>query len=225
MKKMLLLALAAMSARLALPAFSSATPAHLNENPGVFTVHGGAAGWSRTDGVTTTSTTTTGVGSFESTTTGTVKFTVHGKNSALLGSCGSTAEGHTEASGTVTTTTLPFHLVMLGASKPGILLTPGKTANGEPHFATYSCGSFFTATIVVKGNGILGEITSPACGVKSGTATLKFNGAGGVQTPQLYTGVNYSLSSKLGSGAFTQSAMNAEAKITFGGKTPSIVCT
>jgi hypothetical protein len=222
MKKMLLLALAAISALLALPAFASANPGvHVVPKPeGAFSVHGGASTLTRTDGNSTTGTTTTGTGTFENTTTGTVKLTFHGVK-AMGFSCGSTTEGHAESSGTVTTTSLPFHLLTLDNGKPGILLTPGPTN----HWATFRCGFGFV-NIVVRGNGILGEITNPACEANSNTATLKFSGAAGVQTPLTMTGTKYTLESSLNGGALTQSAMNAEAKITFaGGATPKLECT
>jgi hypothetical protein len=222
MKKMLLLALAAISALLALPAFASANPGvHVVPKPeGAFSVHGGASTLTRTDGNSTTGTTTTGTGTFENTTTGTVKLTFHGVK-ALGFSCGSTREDHIENSGTVTATSLPFHLVTLDGGIPGILMTPGMTN----HWARFKSG-FGVISLVVLGSGVLGEITNPACGANSNTATLKFSGAAGVQTPLTMTGTKYTLESSINGGANTQSAMNAEAKITFaGGATPKLVCT
>ena len=213
-------ALAALCAMLALPAFASALPAHLDSAPAnAFTVHGGVSELSRVGGGGTTGTTTTGKGSFENTTTGTVKLTFHHVTAANTFNC--TTSG--QATGTVTTTELPFHLVMLATNKPGILITPG--ANN--HFATYNCG-IFVGTIEVKGgNGILGTVKSPECGVSSTTATLDFNATGGVQEHLNYTGTEYTLKSSLnGSTPPAQSGMEAEATITFGGgESRSIVCT
>jgi len=214
-KKMMLLALSAISAAmLVVPAVASALPAHLNANPGAFQVHGFNSELSRVAGGGSHGTTTTGSGSFENTTTGTITLKFHGVTSGGL-PCNSTGE----PSGTVATTKLPFHLVMLATNKPGILITP---LNG--HFATYLCGGF--VQVIVKGNGVLGEITSPACGVAQNTATVKFNGAAGVQTPSEYTGVKYGLESSVAGSAYSPSAMNATATIQFGpGVNPSIVCT
>ncbi len=219
MKKMLLVALAAMSALLALPAFASATPAHLDQ-VAEFEAHGGASTLSRTDGNFTTGTTTTGYGEFENTTTGWVELTFHGVRAAGIFSCNSAGQ----PAGTVTTTELPFHLVMLGTDEPGILVTSGENAKGEPHIASYSC-PFAGVNIVVRGSA-LGEITSPACEGSSVTADLDFNGSEGVQSPlEDGTENEYTLESSLNGGAWTQSAMNAEAKITFAGGARKLICT
>jgi hypothetical protein len=219
MKKLMLGALAALCAMLALPAFASALPAHLSENPGSFTVHGGASALSRVGGGGTNGTTTTGTGSFENTTTGTVSLVFHEVKSSIGTNCTSAGQ----PTGTVKTATLPFHLVMLATEKPGILLTPPA---GGGNWAHYSCG-IFIPTVQVTGNGILGTITSPSCGVKSNTATLSFKGTEGVQEHLTYTGTTYDLHSTLSEGGATAtSAMTAEATIKFGvGKEPSIICT
>jgi hypothetical protein len=221
-KKMMMLAIAvASAAMLAVPAFASATSAHLSFNPGAYNVHGGASVLSRVAGASTHGSTTTGNGTFENTTTGTVKLQFHNVTSPTLGNCGSTTEGHPEVAGggIVTTTTLPFHLVMLANGVPGILIT---SLNG--HFATYRCGGI---TVKVTGNGILGTITAPKCGQASNTATLSFTGAKGVQTHQIYTNTKYTLESELISvSAKSQSAMNAHATITFPvGASPTLICT
>ncbi|HKO37140.1 MAG TPA: hypothetical protein VJU14_02090 [Solirubrobacterales bacterium] len=228
-KKMMLLALSAISAAmLAVPAFASALPAHLSVNPGNFTIHGGASTLSRVGGGGTTGTTTTGTGKFENTTTGTVTLTFHGVKDPFGGSCNSTGQ----AAGTVATTTLPFHLVMLGTHKPGLLIT---SAAGN-HFVTYNC--LFIGSVAVSGNpagegegnpagqgeGVLGEITSPTCGTAASEAKVKFTGANGIQTPTAYTGGNYTLRSSINGGTPVQSAMNAEATIKFG-VNPTLICT
>lgn len=213
MKKMMLLALAAVSALLVVPAGASALPAHLSANPGNFTVHGGASALSRAAGGGTHSATVTGTGSFQNTTTGTVKLTFHGSTNSLLGSC--TTSG--QPSGTIATTTLPFHLVMLG-SQPGILITP---AAGSNHFASFNCGF---VGINVRGDGILGTITSPGCGQASNKATINFSSNGaGVQNHLTYTGETYDLESSL-FGSYSTSAMDAHATISFA-SSPTLICT
>jgi hypothetical protein len=223
-KKMMLLAVMAGSAvMLAVPTLGSAQSAHLSSNPGAFSVHGGALTLSRVAGGGTLGTTTTGSGGYENTTTGTLKLTLHGMQFGPWGSCSSTAEGHphTGGPGTVTTTTLPFHLITLPTESPAILIT---SAVGG-HFASYTCGASNTP-VVVSGNGIIGTIASPNCGVASNTASLRFTGAAGVQAHTSYTGTKYALESTLGGGGKSPTAINAEATITFaGGVKPSLICT
>lgn len=216
MRKVITGALAALSAMLALPALASATPAHLSPVPeGNFALHGGAMELTRKAGGGYTATTLSGAGSFETTTTGTLTLTIHGtKNGASL--CTSAGQ----PTGTVTTTELPFHLVMLGTNQPGILITPGS----NEHF--FSCGSSFEW----GGNGLLGTIVQPECGEESGTMVLRFPGSAGTQQHLIYTEGEYTLKSRMWflgvPGAWSQSAINAEATVWFGGgATPKIVCT
>ena len=220
MKKLMLLALAAISALLVVPTFASAAPIHAQThaggNPGAFTVTGGTSQLVRTSGSGSHGEAVGGSGTFENTTTGTVKLTFH-KVTSALGNCGSTTEGHAELAGggTVTTTTLPFHLVTLPGGQPGILIT---SANG--HFATYRCGGI---TINVNGTGILGTITSPACGGTSSNAVLSFSQTAGVQNHKSYTGATYNLTSTI-LGSTVESGMTATAAIGFGGAR-TLICT
>jgi hypothetical protein len=234
MKKLMLGALAALWAMLALPALASATPAHISPAPeGGFSIHGGASELSRVAGGSTTGTTTTGSGTFENTTTGKIKLTFHGVKSSIATNC----ETLGQPTGTVTTTELTFHLVMLAANTPGILITGNettigvKTAGEGPwghHFFDYTCGVFIP-TVQWRGNGLLGTITAPACGAASNTAKVKFEPnvkGSGVQKHSSYTGTNYDLESSIGEGAYSTSAIEAEATITFaGGAKPTLSCT
>ena len=199
-KKMLLFVLATMSTLLALPAFASALPAHLSSKPETFNLHGGASVIARAAGTYSTYETTTGSGSFESTTTGTLKMTFHGS-----GGC------------TASTTTLPFHLVMIETSKPGILIT----AAAGGHFGS-TCFLFPELT----GNGILGSIAHPKCGQASNTIVVRFTGAAGVQTPQAYTGTNYFLASGWFGGGKSPTSISSEVWIAFApGVSPTLICT
>jgi hypothetical protein len=234
MKRLMIGALAALSAMLLLPALASATPAHVSPQPvGNFSIHGGASEWSRVAGGGSTGTTTTGTGTFENTTTGKIKLTFHGVKSSIGTNC------HQPGGpvGTVTTTELTFHLVMLAANTPGILITGNETTTGVKtagegpwghHFFDYTCG-IFIPTVQWRGNGLLGTITAPACGAASNTAKVKFDPnvkGNGVQKHSSYTGTNYSLESSIGEGAYSASAMEAEATITFsGGAKPTLSCT
>jgi hypothetical protein len=218
-KKMMVLAFLVVSAALfALPAVAAATTAHLSATS-IFTVSKGA--------VETVEFETTegerlqchggvsGSGKFETTTTGTLNLTFHGcTTSTIFGSLTCTSAG--QASGTIVTTTLPFHLIskVNGSGTPGVLITPG---TGE-HFATFICGGI--AERKVTGNGVIGTITSPACGVASTTATLKFEQATtGVQKHNTHTGVTYGLKSN-----GVPTTLVAESRITFP-VARSIVCT
>ncbi len=73
-----------------------------------------------------------------------------------------------QPNGTVTFITSVSHLVYLDENhtKPGILTTP--PAGGA--FASFKCGS--SGTIELKGNGLLTEITSPACWNSSDKLTV-----------------------------------------------------
>jgi hypothetical protein len=203
MKKIMLLALAAVSALLTLPAFASANPPPHVSSTGNFTVHGGASKLQRTSGGDLHGTTVTGTGTFETTTTGTVELTFHGVTSGF-GICNSGGQ----IAGTVKTTKLPFHLITLANNQPGILIT---SANN--HFASFICGGF--VPVNVNGNGILGTITSPACGGTSNKASLSFKPAiSGHQQHTTLTGVSYGLTSSI-FGAVSPSSMDAAATITF----------
>lgn len=207
--------LVAVSAMLALPAYSSASPAHLDSTPeGGFTLHGGLSQLSRVGGGSMFSTTTTGTGFFENTTSGKVTLTFH----HLTNSLGTTCTSAGKPAGTVTTTELPFHLIML-ESTPGILIT-----SEEGHFATFACGVFIP-TVHVRGNGVLGTFTSPECGKQAATATLSFKGSEGVQEHLTWTGQKFTRETSLG-GAFSESAITAESTIAIGGgQTATFICT
>ncbi|HEU4461211.1 MAG TPA: hypothetical protein VFR75_01335 [Solirubrobacterales bacterium] len=226
-KKMMLLALSVVSAALfALPAIASATPAHISATEN-FTVSKGAA---ETAELETTGGEkvqchkgVTGSGSWHSTTTGTLTLEFHECTTASpfgnLTCTTRTTEGGTspETAGTIRTTHLEFHLITIAANSPGVLITPSAGTN---HFAGFTCGGGLVSRTVI-GNGILGTITAPACGVASTTATLKFEQGAttGLQKHTTYTGVNYHLESN------GQKAVEvAEGKLTFPAP-KTITCT
>jgi hypothetical protein len=201
-----MLGLAAFSAIVLLgPSFASATPAHINIAPETTAIHGvGPSIISRVAGNSFLSgETTSGSGNFENTTTGTLDLTFHG------GSFG------TSTCGTMSTTALSFHLVMLETNKPGVLLTPGPSG----HFATLSCFG-----LVIKGNGLLGTITLPKCGADSNTITVQFTGSEGVQDHLTYTGEKYTLESRLFF-QWSQTALNTEMTIYMDGGDRELICT
>jgi len=205
-KKIMLLALAVASmAAFALPSMAMAEdiPLHLVPKPeGAKSITGGAAELSTVGGTVVTSKKTDGTATFETSTTGTIELTFT-ESSSFGFPCTSAGQ----SSGTVTTATQPFHLVTLPGKVPGILITP--PANGV--FAEFTCAGFLTA--VVKGNGIIGTITAPACGASSTTSTSKFEkSATGVQKHKKVEGTEteYHLTSSINGGAFQEAAQVGE---------------
>ena len=222
MKKMILLALAAASvAMFALPAVASAGTWHAL-NAGAFTGHGGTSELTTTAGNRVHCTGVTLAGSYDTTTTGTLTL----KFSTCVGPFNVHCQSAGAATGEIVTTTLPFHNVILDTTKveekdvhdPGVLITPG----ANEHFATFVC---FGITTVVKGNGILGEITAPKCGESSTSATLSFARATSGGTPvaghQKWTqvttsGTTYGLNASVGGGAASPASMEGSGTVTFG---------
>jgi len=215
-KKMMLLALSVVSAALfALPAVASATPAHISATEN-FTISGTETVTLEDDGGAKVEchSGVSGSGSFENTTTGTINLTFSGCTSSGI-SCNSSGA----AAGTIVTTALPFHLVMLAANSPGVLITPNAGGTGT-HFATFNCTIFVKKE--VTGNGVLGTITSPACGVANKTATMSFAqdpAKTGSQLHPTYTGTTYQLK-----GNGTNSAQIATGQIHFA-NAKTISCT
>ena len=201
-KKIMLLALAVASvAAFALPAMAMAEdiPLHLVPKPeGAKTVTGAAAELSTVGGTVVTATTTDGTATWETSTTGTIELTFTESKSF-----GFPCTSPGQPSGTITTATQPFHLVTLPGTSPGILITP--PANGI--FAEFTCAGFLTA--VVKGNGIVGTITAPACGGSSTKSTSTFEKEkAGVQKHKLVAGTEteYHLTASINGGAFQEAA-------------------
>jgi hypothetical protein len=241
-KKIILLALAAASmAGFALPATAMAVeedvPLHVVPKP---------EGPKTTDGVgnatltgsfgTVTCTASSGKATFESTTTGTFEQTFTG---CTLNGTGGTGPCTTEglASGTITTTELPFHLLTVehtpanGTKGPGVLITPNKTTGVFAHFI---CLGFIKFT--VEGNGLIGTITKikhnggggtrPPCEetqfTEGNEATIEFSSSStGVQTHKTVVGTSteYSLSQ-----AGAPASEDAEGTITLG-NTAKLECT
>jgi hypothetical protein len=180
-KKMMLLALA-VAALFALPSAASAQEIHF---PGVTSFSGsgpaGALVAANEPKISCTGTTVSGKFNSGSTTTGEVTLTFAGCTAELLGikgNCNTTGD----AEKTITSSGV-FHLITTSTGKPGILVTPVTT--------TVLCLGF--SRISVTGNGIIGTITSPACGAKSKTMNLAFEQTGGTQKHLEYTGTKYDL--------------------------------
>jgi polyisoprenoid-binding protein YceI len=220
-KKMMVLAISVVSAAaMALPAVASAGTWHL-EPAQNGTVEGGNTEL-KSSGVTITCTSVSGTSAFDSgsTTTGILNLTFHGcKNKAGLH-----CQTKGDATGTITAPNLPFHLVILHTGPPkivGILITP--TAAGP--FASFECAGI---PVVVAGNGVLGELSSPSCGANTNAVTFTFGlNAGG--TAQAYTqvttsGTVYGLTSKVGMAAANPATQTGVATVTVANE-PLVNCT
>jgi hypothetical protein len=186
-KKMMLLALA-VAALFALPSAASAQEIHF-KNVTTFTGTGPAGSLTATNEPKISCTATTASGSFEagSSTTGTYQTTHSGCSAELLGIKGS-CNTSGDSSGTITTSGT-FHLITtwwrnLLRLGPGILWTPATT--------TSTCVGF--SRVEVTGKGIIGTVTSPACGASSKEMKISFEVEGSAQAQVEYTGVKYDLS-------------------------------
>lgn len=98
------------------------------------------------------------------------------------------------ATGTIVVASSEFHLVYITsdvatpntmfAKTVGLLITAPKKEGVSQRFTTFDCT--FLIHIKVAGNGILGHVTTPKCGEKSGTTTVDFHSnSKGVQTYKL----------------------------------------
>ena len=127
-----------------------------------------------------------------------------------------------QASGTITTTALPFHLVTVTHEHDGtkigsgVLITPGE----NEAFAHFDCPLFPNTTIT--GNGLVGTITTPACGAISSEPKIQFSSkSSGVQTHTTVVGTSTTYALKAFGGA---ASMDATGKITLG-KEAKLECT
>lgn len=172
-KSLLAMAAVAALAFAALPAIASADSIDHESNN--FTLSGGNTAL-RTAKNEVSCTSVNGSGAFEagSNTTGTLEFTFHGcKAFGGLVNCQSAEQ----PTGTITTTSLPFHIrrvTTASGHSAAVLITPN-----AGHFATFKCGGL--ATIVVGGNGVIGQITSPGYNVPAASLTVNFGESGGQQ--------------------------------------------
>jgi hypothetical protein len=181
-KKTMMLALA-VAALFAIPSAAAAQEIHF-KNVTSFTGTGPASFLVAVNQPKISCTATKASGSFNagSSTTGTNTVTFSGCTAEQLGIKGNCNTAG-DATGTITTSEV-FHLITTSTSKPGILWTPVTT--------TVTCIGF--SRIEFTGNGLIGTITSPACGGTSNNKTLVFEQSGGTQNHLVYTGVKYDLS-------------------------------
>jgi hypothetical protein len=222
--KTILLALAAVSAALfALPAVASAGEWEIDTASGKFPTFTAASIGNTTltqDGSNSkvTCTKSVGTGKYTTKTTG-VELTLTFTGCTLGTGNDCTTAG--QAAGTIKTTDLTFHNIMIektGAvgvanGRPGILITP----NGV-HFASFVCHFFgLEDPVTVNGTGLIGDISAPACGATSNTATLKFESAatGTQKYMQITTeGTKFDLSSNE-NGTVRTASQDGEGTVTF----------
>jgi hypothetical protein len=182
-KKTMLLALAA-AALFALPSAASAQEIHF-KNVTTFTGSGGAFSLAATNEPKISCTASDSFGGFNagSTTTGTISLTFSGCTAELLGIKGNCSTA-SDAGTSFITSSATFHLVTTSTSKPAIVLTPVTT--------TITCIGF--SRVEVTGKGVIGTITSPACGSTSSELSVSFETEGPLQRHTEYTGIRYDLS-------------------------------
>lgn len=191
-KKIMLLALAAVSAALfALPTVASAQTWHLSATTS-FSVTGSVGNFTSTDGTKITCTSETGSGTFSTTTSGSLSLITHGCTGPFGFAC--TTPG--QSSGTVTVS-YSFNGIMVTSTAstkdPGILMTPSGPAGptGGKQFTEMSC---LGISIKIYGNGVIGTIHNPAspCGATGTTWGLNFESSiEGHQKDMTWTGVTY----------------------------------
>ena len=219
-KKIMLLALMVVSASLfALPAMASAAENHIEGATGKAFTGSGAGGNLQAEGEPTINCSSTSAsGSFSSETTGTVNLTFTGCKATILGVSLGCRSGATAETITVEQV---FHLITIGTiSKAGILLTPP--------FPTLICGSGLSERkLSIGGNGVIGTVTSPACGASSKSLTVSFTSTGGSQEHKLYTGTSYDLTNTTEpSGSPVTAGITGSATMTFNDNTSrKLVCT
>jgi hypothetical protein len=233
-KKLMMLALAAVSAAMfALPAAAFAGNWHLEPEDGsktgpTITISGTNSTLAATNGLVVRGTGISGIGTFnaESTTTGTITTESAGIKGGLkftgVTSLGFPCTSAGQAAGTVLTTPLTFHLEKIDTETPGILI---KANNAENHFATFVCAGI---TTIVRGNGILGDVTDKCSEEKEkGTVDFQNNGTAGHQkyTQVTTTGIIYDLeSSQNGGSTWSTSSMDTIGNLTLSKKS-KINCT
>jgi hypothetical protein len=204
-KKTMVLAMAtACAALFALPAAASAQTAHLSVTTS-FSVTGVGGKLTSTEGPGPVScSSTTGSGTFSTTTSGSVSLLFH--NCTFAGfPCTST--GH--SSGTITASH-SFNLIMVSAGtstgKAGILLTPtgsivltSSPANISKKLTTeYTCSVLGLSQVIkVYSNGVIGTIEE-TCGTSSTTFRLVFESSSpGHQKHLTWTGTTYDMISDI----------------------------
>ena len=158
-----------------------------------------------------------GSGKYTSSTTGNIEltFTGCGTPSSASNNCTNTA-----TAGKITTTEFVFHNVVLEPTPSPVLGT--LITSNAGHFATFTCTIFgIPNKVVVSGNGIIGQVTSPACGTTEVTESkLAFEQTGGSQKWKQVTttGTSYDLTSSTNGGAAVTAGQEGKGKVTYNQK-------
>jgi hypothetical protein len=162
------------------------------------TATSGASALSLASGLTLSCTSGTGAGQATTKTTGEGTYALHGCKESTFGTSCTTAG---QPAGTIKLETMTMHLVYLDHNKkPGVLGTPPPSGV----FAKVTCGGGLVV-VEVKGNGVLGEITAPKCGVSSKTSTVVMaSTAHGTQKYRQVegTGTQYDMIASMNGGAW-----------------------
>jgi hypothetical protein len=220
-KKIMLLALTVVTAALfALPTIVTAAENHF-EGAGAQGISGSGSGGSLTASgeptITFSKVTVSGI--FTSETTASINLWLEGASTTILG-IGLNCYSPGSVSGIIKMSTV-FHLVDIGiaTNKAGLLVTPP--------FRTIICGSGFSERkLQLGGNGVIGTVTSPACGAASASLSVSFSAPEINQEHKGYTGSTYDLTSTTEGGSPVTAGLNTSATLKFGdGVSRKLVCT
>ncbi|MDX6634087.1 MAG: hypothetical protein QOF06_290 [Solirubrobacterales bacterium] len=230
-KKMMLLALAAVSAAMfALPAVASAGVWHAEPSTAATAFTTNTTGHGNTLLVTPNRTTTCAGNATEPSSTGTGQFDIGGttgKISLTFYGCTSAGTACTtpgQASGVIVTSpNLVFHNILLEAGPPKI---PGVKITGvgaSTQLAHYTCG-FGLVTVNVTGT-VVGEVEQ-ACSTKGKVFSLKFEAPGGIQKwmQETTTGTNTDLTATVNGTAET-GGQTGTGTVNLGANERTITCT
>jgi hypothetical protein len=220
-KRMLIsLWLAVLALAVAAPVALGATPEGDYNPPGTATFTSGESKLSLADGTTISCASGTGNGEATSKTTGIAAYKLHGCKERMTGfNFACTSAG--QPSGTIQLPTVVTHAVYLDEAhtKPGVLATMTGV------IIKFTCAGGF-ASVEVKGNGILGEVTSPKCGeastIGTGKTETKSHGVQAIQQVE-ETGTVYNLEASLGGKAF-QSAGTDWTVTGIANQIPTFTC-
>lgn len=163
-----LLFMAAVIALTTPAAFASAAELDFSEENTEFTAGLGAVTFV-TEEVEVSCAGMSGSGEFESGTTGMIELTF-----SLCKASGTNCTTPGQSTGTITTTTLPLHVVEI-AAQPAILIQPN-----EEHFASFKC-AFGLVSITLTGNGVVGTVSFPGYGESWSTIITDFRQSFGQQ--------------------------------------------
>jgi len=208
--KFTLLVLSLLASALAVPPLASAGAPEIDAKvlPLAFTVKGTHNEMRPASGPPITCTSSEGTGRYTTKTTGELTLTLRGCREKIFGSeCHSAGQ----ASGVIKTETSVFHNIYVTDAKttPGVLFTP--PVGGV--LTVISC----LDEITISGNGFIGHLVSPKCGVSSKAFTLNFTATGVTQNFRQITGTGtvYNLTATTSGSSTTSYAEVADRTISF----------